>query len=102
MATEPCDSQIEDSIRSFVAGNLVYSDAGFTYGDDASFLQEGIIDSLGVMELVAFVQSTFGVNVDQQEVTTDHFDSVARLAAFIRRKQAEAPPSAPVASAQLS
>lgn len=101
MTADPDNLQIEKSIRDFVARTLLYSETGFTYSDDASFLQEGIIDSLGVMELVAYVQKTFGVNVDQQEVTTAHFDSVARLAAFVRRKQADALSSTRSASGQL-
>jgi acyl carrier protein len=83
-ATQP--PQIEKDIRDFIAANLLYSPDGFAYADDASFLQEGIIDSLGVVELVAFVQKQFGVTVDQSEVTPDNFDSVARLAAFVRGK----------------
>lgn len=72
-----------------MASSFLFSDAGFPYADDASFLQEGIIDSLGVIELVEFVKKTFGVVVDQHEVTTTHFDSVAKLAAFVREKRAD-------------
>ena len=79
--------QIEDQIKQYVVENLLFSDKGFTYPDDASFLQEGIIDSIGVMELVTYVGSTFGFAVDPQEVTPDNFDSVAKLAGYIRRKQ---------------
>ena len=77
---------IEERIRDFVARNLIFSANGFAYADDASFLQEGIIDSLGVMQLVEFVQKDFNMVVGQEEVTPDNFDSVARLAAYIRRK----------------
>lgn len=102
MTIQSDNLQIEEHIRDFVARNLLYSDDGFAYADDTSFLREGIIDSLGVMELVAFVQKTFGVKVDQPEVTTANFDSVARLAAFVRQKQADAGQPAPSTSAQLS
>lgn len=78
---------IEQRIRDFVARNLVFSPDGYTYPDDASFLQEGIIDSLGVMQLVEFVQKDFHISVDQQEVTPEYFDSVTRLAAYVRRRQ---------------
>ena len=78
--------QVEPQIRDFIAKNLLYSGEGFTYTDDASLLQEGIIDSLGVVELVEFVQSTFGVKVEQQEVVPANFDSVVKLAAFIHGK----------------
>ena len=86
--------QIEPPIRDFIAANLLYSKEGFTYADDASLLREGIIDSLGVVELVEFLQTRFGVKVEQQEVRPDNFDSVAKLAAFVRRKLAAAPAQA--------
>lgn len=78
---------VEPAIRDFLAKNLLYSEDGFPYPDQASFLQEGIIDSLGVMELVEFVQQTFAIQLDQHEVTPENLDSVAKLAAFVRRKR---------------
>jgi acyl carrier protein len=78
---------IEADIRAYIAANLLFSDDGFHYTDDASFLREGIIDSLGVMELVTFVGSQFDISVEPNEVTPDNFDSVRKLAAYIRRKQ---------------
>jgi acyl carrier protein len=92
--TNPTDNPtVEPLIREFIARNILFSDNGFPHADDVSFLQEGIIDSLGVMELVEFVQKTFGVTVEQSDVIPDHFDSVARLAAFVRRKTAARPSS---------
>lgn len=91
--TNAADNQpIESLIREFTASNLVYSTEGFAYADDVSFLQEGIIDSLGVLELVAFVQKRFDVVVAQQEVMPENFDSVAKLAAFVRSKLASKEP----------
>jgi len=85
--SNPSKSQsVEESIRSFVAQNLLYAEGDFPYSDDASFLQEGIVDSLGVMQLVEFVAKTFELKVDQQEVTPENFDSVTKLAGFVRRK----------------
>ena len=79
---------IEPRIRDYVARNLLFSDNGFGYGDDASFLQEGIVDSVGVLELVLFVEETFGVEVNDQEIIPDNFDSVEKLAGYIRSKTA--------------
>ncbi len=78
--------EIEPRIRDYVAHNLLFSDNGFGYDDDASFLQEGIVDSVGVLELVLFVEETFGVEVDDQEIVPDNFDSVGKLASYIRSK----------------
>ena len=87
--TNPTDNtQIESAIRDFIATSLLYSKDGFPYPDDASLLREGIIDSLGVAELVAFVQTRFGIGVEQQDVRPENFDSVTKLAGFVRRKKA--------------
>ena len=91
MTNATTNQQVEPPIRDFIATNLLYSKDGFTYADDASLLREGIIDSLGVVELVEFLQTRFGVKVEQQEVRPDNFDSVAKLAAFVRRKMSGTP-----------
>jgi len=77
---------IEDNIKDYIAHNLLFSDNGFPYNDQASFLEEGIVDSVGVMELVTFVEDTFRVKVSDFDITPDNFDSVSRLAAYIRSK----------------
>ena len=84
--------EIDTKIKQFIAQNLLFSEDGFPYGDDASFLQEGIIDSLGVMELVTFVNTAFGVVVDPQEITPDNFDSVNKLTRYIRQKSGQDAP----------
>lgn len=78
--------EIETQIRTYVAHNLLFSDNGFEYADDDSFLQEGIIDSVGVLELVLFVEETFDVTVPDHEITPDNFDTVNKLADYIRSK----------------
>jgi len=81
---------IEETIKDYIARNLLFSDNGFPYADDASFLEEGIVDSVGVMELVTFAEESFGLKIDDFDITPDNFDSVHRLAAFIRSKSATA------------
>ena len=79
--------EIEPKIRSYIAENLLFSDDGFPYSDEASFLQEGIVDSIGVMELVNFVESTFSISIDDHELIPDNLDSVAQLSNFVRSKK---------------
>jgi acyl carrier protein len=83
---EITSQQIELSIRRFIAKNLLSSKDELTYPDDASLLHEGVIDSLGVVELVEFLETQFTIKVEQQEVRPDNFDSIERMAAFVRRK----------------
>ena len=73
-------------IRQYVAQNFLFSDNGFGLSDDASFLEEGVVDSTGVLELVLFVEEAFNIEVDDEEIVPDNFDSVNNLAAFIERK----------------
>ena len=88
MSNTITSQEVEPAVREFIAKNLLYTTEGFPHTDTTSLIGEGILDSLGVVELVEFVQTQFGVKVDQQEVTPANFDSVAKLAAFVRRKQA--------------
>jgi acyl carrier protein len=77
---------IESQLKDYIAKNLLFSNKGYTYSDDASFLEEGIVDSQGVMELVMFVEDKFKITVDDMDVTPDNFDSITRLASYVRRK----------------
>ena len=78
--------KIETQIRQYVAENFLFSDNGYELPDDTSFLEEGIIDSTGVLELVLLVEQTFGVHVADEDLIPDNFDSVTNLAAYVRRK----------------
>jgi len=78
--------RIEDQIKDYIARNLLFSDNGFPYSEGVSFLDEGIVDSVGVMELVSFVEEDFHVNVDDLDITPENFDSVSKIAAYVRRK----------------
>lgn len=80
--------QIEQQIQTYVAQNLLFADT-YGYDNSASFLQEGILDSVGVMELVAFAESTFQIRVPAEDVTPANFDSVSKLAGYIRGKLAQ-------------
>lgn len=75
-------------IRDFLAENFLFSSNGFYLDDDASFLEEEIVDSTGVMELVLFVEDTFGITVDDGEIVPENFDSVNQLVAYLERKRA--------------
>jgi acyl carrier protein len=77
---------IEEQIRDYIAKNLIFSSNGFNYSDGTSFLEEGIVDSQGVMELVLFAEETFHITVEDREITPDNFDSVNKLADYVRRK----------------
>ena len=75
-----------DEIRTFVKSNFYVPD-DLTLSDESSLLDLGIVDSTGVLEIVAFLESSFGFVVDDLEIVPENLDSVARIAGFVARKQ---------------
>jgi len=85
---------IEQQIREFIQRELYFAEDNLLK-DDASFLETGVVDSMGVMELVAFVQSQFGLSVPPEDLVVANFDSVTKLAGYIRRKLSLPNPTVP-------
>ena len=76
----------KNRLRSFITTNF-YVPAGQPLDDTTTFLQHGIIDSTGVLELVAFVEQELGIAVGDEELVPSNFDSIAALSSFIQRKR---------------
>jgi acyl carrier protein len=80
---------IETSIRSYILANFLFTDDDGQLHNDTSFLEEGIVDSTGVLELVMFVEETFNIPVEDEEIMPENFDSVEQLARYVRTKVKE-------------
>jgi acyl carrier protein len=78
---------LKAKIRDYIIENFLFGDAEPLSSDSLSLLDEGIIDSVGVMELVAFLEQDFGLSVEDEELIPENLDSVDNLANFISRKQ---------------
>lgn len=72
-------------IREFILSELLFEDKDAVLSDDTSLL-DGIIDSLSLMQLVAFLEEEFGVDVDDAEITADHFKTVADIVRLVEAK----------------
>lgn len=77
---------IVKQIREYIDANLFIEGGHQALHDDDSFLEKGVIDSTGVLELVNWMESTFGFEVGDTELIPDNLDSIHRLAVFIERK----------------
>jgi len=78
--------EIKEQVRSFVTSNFyVANPAALENG--ASLLELGIIDSTGVLEVIFFIEDTFGIKVEDNEMLPDNLDSIDRIAGFIARKK---------------
>lgn len=89
------------TIRTFVVDNYLFGEES-KLNDDDSFMETGIIDSTGILELVRFLESTFGIKVQDEELIPDNLDSVSKIVSFILVKQSASPQSAPESSSRLT
>ena len=80
---------IQSEIRNFVAENFLFGEDPESLQNDDSFLETGIIDSTGVLELVAFIEDQHHVEVDDDELVPENLDSINRLIDFIDSKLKE-------------
>jgi len=78
--------KLQQQIRDFVTSNFYVADPK-ALEDRTSLLDQGIIDSTGVLEVIMFIESTFGVTVEDSEMLPENLDSIERIAAFVARKQ---------------
>lgn len=81
---------VEGQLRSFILNNYLFTDDESFLDDDDSFLEKGIIDSTGIMEVILFLEQEFGIRVEDEEMVPENLDSVSRIVAFVRRKKAAA------------
>jgi acyl carrier protein len=81
--------ELQQQIRDFVATNFYVADPN-SLEDRTSLLDQGIIDSTGVLEVILFIETTFGVTVEDSEMLPENLDSIERIASYVgRKKEAE-------------
>jgi acyl carrier protein len=90
------DARVIEDVRSFICRTMLIEVPGQTVDPDESLVQRGVIDSTGVLELVGYLEQRYGVAVADDEITTDNLDSLAAIAAYLRRKLAAGAGSPPV------
>lgn len=79
-------SEPKDKIRAFVVENFLFgSDENLE--DNTSFLDEGIIDSTGILELVSFLEEEFSITVDDEELIPENLDSINNVTAYLEGKK---------------
>jgi acyl carrier protein len=76
---------IKQIVRAFITSNFYVADPG-TLADDASLLDQGIIDSTGVLEIIVFLEDTFGFKVADSEMVPENLDSIDNIASFVARR----------------
>lgn len=79
---------IEDKVKEYILENYLFTDDMSALGNDDSFIEKGIIDSTGILEVIFFLEETFGLAVEDDEMVPENFDSVNNIATFVNKKTA--------------
>jgi acyl carrier protein len=80
--------ELQQQIRDFVTTNFYVADPK-SLEDRTSLLDHGIIDSTGVLEVILFIETTFGVTVEDSEMLPENLDSIERIASYVGRKKSD-------------
>ena len=79
--------ELKAKIRDYIIENFLFGDTAPLTDDGISLLDEGIIDSVGVMELVAFLEGDLELSIDDAELVPENLDSVDNLVTFVESKR---------------
>jgi acyl carrier protein len=82
------EDPIKQQIWSFIVENFLFGESNGLSESD-SLLEKGIIDSTGVLELIAFIEATYGIKVKDDELVPENLDSIVNVTEFIARKQTQ-------------
>jgi acyl carrier protein len=85
---------IKQSIREFVETSFLFREGREGLADSESLLGAGLIDSTGILELVSYLESAFGIVVQDEEIVPENLDSVGQIAAYVEMKHAAQPMNA--------
>ncbi len=77
---------IKNTIRQFIVENFLFGDTSVTFEDNESLMETGILDSTGILELVAFLEKEFHIRIPNEEILPENMDSLHSLEKFIQKK----------------
>jgi acyl carrier protein len=77
---------VQEVVRSFVLETFPSASAGITIEEGTSFLEAGLIDSMGVLELVDFLEGQFGIAVEDSDLVPENLDSIRKICRYLESK----------------
>ena len=80
--------EFKEKLRKFVLENYLFTDDQSQLNDSDSFLESGIIDSTGILEVITFIQDTLGITIEDDEMIPENLDSVNNIIVFTAKKAA--------------
>jgi acyl carrier protein len=90
---EAVDTRIRAELTEFIVTNYLFGDIARVPRDDESLVEDDIIDSTGILELIEFIESRFGVEVSESEMVPENLGSIANLTKFVLSKRSVREPT---------
>jgi acyl carrier protein len=81
---------MQQDIREYIVDTFLFGEDGGLQ-DDSSFLEEGIVDSTGIMQLVSYLQEQYRITIEDEELIPDNLDSIRKVMAFVAAKKQAQP-----------
>ncbi len=78
----------EDKVRGYILENFLFTDDQSALDNSDSFLEKGLVDSTGILEIITFIEDDFNVTIEDDEMVPENLDSVDNILAFIAKKLA--------------
>jgi acyl carrier protein len=78
---------IKEQVRAYIVDNFLLRKKADALKDDTSFLAQGILDSTGVVELVSFLEESYGIRIADEEIVPENLDSLDAIDAYVTRKR---------------
>lgn len=86
--TETMADDTKTAIRAFIIENFLFGDDNHPLPDDMSLIDNDLVDSTGILELVGYIEKEFGFKVEDREIVPANLDSIARILAYVDSKRA--------------
>jgi len=78
---------IKDQLRDYIVENFLFGDTEVEFNDEDSFMEKGILDSTGILELILYLEETFGIKIEDDELIPENLDSINNIVRFIETKK---------------
>jgi acyl carrier protein len=81
------ETQIRERVRHFLDENFLYMRPNFVLGDDDRLLERGVVDSMGVAEMVTFIEDEFGIKASDEDISEANLGSLSAIGRFVSQKR---------------
>jgi acyl carrier protein len=87
MSTQPHENHIRERVRYFLQENFFYMRPDFELGDEDKLLERGVVDSMGVAEMVTFIQDEFAITISDDDISEANLGSLRAIGRFVSQKR---------------